>query len=60
MKKTMSIAAITLMMAGSSAFACGSCGCKADKGEKSKSECSAGDEGKACKGADAKSSAAKK
>ena len=33
MKKIMSIAAIALMMAGSMAFACDSCGCK-DKAKK--------------------------
>ena len=50
MKKTMSIVAIALMMAGSTVYACGSCGCqdkKAEKkGEKEKTEC--------CKSAEAK------
>ncbi len=39
MKKTMSIVAIALMMAGSSAFACSSCGCESKKANKDKSEC---------------------
>ena len=34
MKKMMSIAAVALMMAGSMAFACDSCGCSAKKAEK--------------------------
>ena len=38
MKKMMSIAAVALFMAGSSVFACESCGCEAKKAE---SECSA-------------------
>jgi hypothetical protein len=43
MKKVMSIAAIAFMMAGSTAFACGGCGCetkKTEKGDKEKTECS--------------------
>lgn len=40
MKKVMSIAAIALMMAGSTAFACDGCGCKEKKADK-KAECSA-------------------
>jgi hypothetical protein len=40
MKKVMSIAIVALMMAGSVAFACDSCGCKDKKAEK-KAECSA-------------------
>lgn len=47
MKKTLSIAAVALMMAGSTAFACSSCGCKTEKTEKKdkeKTECSS------CKG----------
>ena len=40
MKRKMSIAAIALFMAGSSAFACDGCGCSAKKSEKAKSECS--------------------
>lgn len=50
MKKTLSIAAVALMMAGSTAFACGGCGCedkKADK-DKAKTECGS------CKGEKAK------
>ena len=43
MKKTMSIVAIALMMAGSSVYACGGCGCQDKKAEKKavkeKSEC---------------------
>ncbi|MBT8042598.1 MAG: hypothetical protein KJN67_01845 [Pontiella sp.] len=58
MKKVLSIAAITLMMAGSSAFACGGCGCEAKKtdkkADKEKTECSAckgGEKQTACGGA---------
>ena len=54
MKKMMSIAAVALMMAGSSAFACSSCGCSADKGEKEKSGCSYCEKGKEAKSAEAK------
>ncbi|MDF7799941.1 hypothetical protein P4C99_10730 [Pontiellaceae bacterium B1224] len=42
MKKLMSIAAIALFMAGSSAFACDGCGCSAKKAEtkkETKTEC---------------------
>ena len=41
MKKVMTIAAIALMMAGSTVFACSSCGCEDKKAEKKaeKSEC---------------------
>ena len=46
MKKMMSIVAIALMMAGSMAFACDSCGCADKKAEKA--EC-CGKEGKCCK-----------
>ena len=35
MKKILSIVAVALMMAGSTAFACSSCGCEAKKAEKS-------------------------
>ena len=35
MNKTLSIFAVALMVAGSTAFACGSCGCEAKKAEKS-------------------------
>ena len=41
MKRTMTIAAIALMMAGSYGYACSGCGCEAKKAEKGKSECSA-------------------
>jgi hypothetical protein len=40
MKRMMSIAAIALFMAGSSAFACGGCGCSAKKAE-AKTGCTA-------------------
>ncbi|VGO22079.1 hypothetical protein [Pontiella sulfatireligans] len=39
MKKTLSIAAVALMMAGSTAFACGGCGCETEKTDKDKTEC---------------------
>ena len=41
MKKTLSIAAIALMMAGSTAFACGGCGCQDKKSEKKEEKCGA-------------------
>lgn len=47
MKKIMSIAAIALMVAGSSAFACDTCGCKAKKAEE-KPACTACDAAKKC------------
>jgi len=40
MKKSLTIVAIALMMAGSSAFACSSCGCESKKADKEKSDCS--------------------
>jgi hypothetical protein len=41
MKKTLSIVAVALMMAGSVAYACSGCGCEAKKAEKKeKSDCS--------------------
>ncbi|MEE9368641.1 MAG: hypothetical protein V3V05_07215 [Pontiella sp.] len=46
MKRLMSIAAIALFMAGSSVFACDSCGCKAKKAE---AACTACKDGKTCK-----------
>ena len=46
MKKVMSIAIVALMMAGTTAFACDSCGCKDKKAEK-KAEC-CGKDGKCC------------
>ena len=39
MKRMMSIAAIALMMTGTSVFACDGCGCTAKK-DKAKTECS--------------------
>ena len=39
MKKALSIAAVALMMAGSTAFACGGCGCEAKKADKEKTDC---------------------
>ncbi|VGO22999.1 hypothetical protein [Pontiella sulfatireligans] len=53
MKRMMSIAAIALFMAGSSAFACDSCGCSAKKVEK-KAACSACTAAKDGKKADVK------
>ncbi len=53
MKRMMSIAAIALFMAGSSAFACGGCGCSAKKAEPKKACCSVKKEAKKC-GADCK------
>ena len=58
MKKMMSIAAVALMMAGSSAFACSSCGCSADKDEKAKSGCSSSKECSSSKSAETNKSAA--
>lgn len=49
MKKMMSIAAIALFVAGSSAFACDTCGCKDKKAEgEKKAACTATKDGKAC------------
>lgn len=45
MKKTLSIIAVGLMMAGSTAFACSGCGCESKKTDKEKTEC-----GSSCKG----------
>ena len=47
MKRMMSIAAIALFVAGTSVFACDSCGCKAKKAEGKKAACSA-EKGKEC------------
>ncbi|MDH3982560.1 MAG: hypothetical protein OES84_06610, partial [Kiritimatiellaceae bacterium] len=47
MKRMMSIAVIALLVAGSSAFACDSCGCKAKKAEK-KAECTSCTKDKKC------------
>ena len=41
MKRMMSIAAIALFVAGSTAFACDTCGCKAKKADGDKATCSA-------------------
>ena len=51
MKRMMSIAAVVLFVAGSTVFACDTCGCKDKKAESKKSACCAekkGDEKKAC------------
>jgi hypothetical protein len=57
----MSIAAIALMMAGSTALACDTCGCQDKKADKAKTECEAcKKEGKACKACEAKKAAAAK
>jgi Ni/Co efflux regulator RcnB len=70
MKKMMSIVAIALMMAGSMAFACDSCGCK-DKAEKeakkeaccgtckAEKKCETCTDEKACKPCDKKAEAKK-
>ena len=67
MKKIMSIAAIALMMAGSMAFACDSCGCK-DKAKKeakkeacctAEKKCDSCSEEKACKPCEKKAEAKK-
>jgi len=59
MKKAMSIVAITLLMAGSSAMACGSCGCTAKKADKEKAACTACKDGKTCTACEAKKAEAK-
>lgn len=53
MKKVMTVAAIALMMAGTSAFACAGCGCSAKKSD-AKTECKTCKEGNECKPCDAK------
>ena len=50
MKRMMSIAAIALFVAGTSALACDTCGCKAKKGDGKKTECSATNGNKQCGG----------
>lgn len=40
MRKVLSIAMVTLMVAGSAAFACDTCGCTAKKAENKKAACS--------------------
>ena len=59
MKRMMSIAVIALFVAGSSAFACDTCGCKAKKADGKKAACTACTSDKACKGC-AKKAEAKK
>ena len=54
MKKMMSIAVVALLFAGSAAFACDTCGCKAKKDAAKKSECSACSGCSKAKKADAK------
>ena len=46
MKKTLSIVMVAVLMAGSTAFACSSCGCETKKSDKEKTECES-----SCKGA---------
>lgn len=58
MKKTLSIAVVALMMAGSSAFACSGCGCEAKK-DKEKSGCSSCEKKKTDKKAEKKDTAYK-
>lgn len=48
MKRMMSIAAIALLMAGTSVFACDTCGCKAEKKEAKKECCGKKDDGSCC------------
>jgi hypothetical protein len=59
MKKIMSIAVVALLMAGSAAFACDSCGCAAKKAEK-KAECTSCPSEKKCAEGCAKECCAKK
>ncbi|MEN8256163.1 MAG: hypothetical protein ABFR33_11920, partial [Verrucomicrobiota bacterium] len=49
MKRMMSIAAIALFIAGSSALACDTCGCKAKKGEGKKPACCGKKDESCCK-----------
>ena len=52
MKRMMSIAAIALFVAGSSAFACDTCGCKAKKADDKKATtCTATNGAKGCSAA---------
>ncbi len=65
MKKIMSIAAVALMMAGSMAFACDTCGCKDKKAEKTacctaEKKCDGCTAEKACEACEKKAEAAKK
>lgn len=48
MKRMMSIAAIALFVAGTSVFACDTCGCKAKADEGKKAACSSKDGDKSC------------
>ena len=65
MKKIMSIAAVALMLAGSMAFACDTCGCKDKKAEKAscctaEKKCETCTDKKACTACEKKAEAAKK
>ena len=60
MKRMMSIAAIALFVAGSSAFACDTCGCKAKKADDKKSACCAAKDNKTCAAKGDKASCSKK
>ena len=60
MKRMMSIAAIALFVAGSSAFACDTCGCRVKKADGKKPACCAAKENKACAAKGDKASCAKK
>ena len=59
MKRMMSIAVVALFVAGSSAFACDTCGCKAKKADAKKSACCASEKGKEKKACSAKKDAKK-
>jgi len=52
MKKVLTVAAVALMMAGSTAFACSSCGCTAKK--EAKTECKKCTDEKKCEACAAK------
>ena len=65
MKKIMSIAAVALMITGSMAFACDTCGCKDKKAEKAacctaEKKCDSCTAEKACTACEKKAEAAKK
>jgi hypothetical protein len=64
MKKIMSIAAVALMLAGSMAFACDTCGCKDKKAEKkccaAEKKCDTCTAEKTCTACTKKAEAAKK
>ena len=59
MKKMMSIAVVALFVAGSAAFACDSCGCKAKKADSKKAACTACAKDKTCAGCAKKADAKK-